>query len=97
MSNSSSGRRLHAIFSGRVQGVGFRWTVCRLAEQFKVTGYVQNLWNGDVELVVEGAEDELIELLNEIRGSRPGQNISREQIRWKGATGEYNRFGILFE
>lgn len=45
------------IYSGRVQGVGFRYTVHRLAEGYAVTGYVRNLPDGNVELVAEGPAD----------------------------------------
>lgn len=41
-------------YSGQVQGVGFRYTTQRLAENYTVAGYVKNLPSGDVELVVEG-------------------------------------------
>lgn len=44
-------------YRGRVQGVGFRYTARQLAEGFPVTGYVCNLPNGEVELVVEGEAD----------------------------------------
>jgi len=46
-------------FSGRVQGVGFRFTTTRVAREFTVAGYVQNLDDGRVRLVVEGERDEL--------------------------------------
>jgi acylphosphatase len=42
------------LYSGRVQGVGFRYTAQRLAEQFPVAGYVRNLSNGSVEMAAEG-------------------------------------------
>ena len=42
------------LYSGRVQGVGFRYTTQRVAEDFRVKGYVQNLPTGEVELVAEG-------------------------------------------
>jgi acylphosphatase len=48
-----------AIYSGRVQGVGFRYTARRQAERFPVTGYVRNLPNGHVELVAEGPADQV--------------------------------------
>jgi len=41
-------------FRGRVQGVGFRYTTCRIAQRFEVTGYVRNLPDGSVELVADG-------------------------------------------
>ncbi|MDD3180776.1 MAG: acylphosphatase [Opitutaceae bacterium] len=47
-----SHERVH--FSGRVQGVGFRYTALRVAQEFEVTGYAQNLPDGRVLLEVEG-------------------------------------------
>ena len=46
-------------YSGRVQGVGFRYTCQRLAKGFAVGGYVRNLPNGNVELVAEGEDDQV--------------------------------------
>jgi len=42
------------IFTGRVQGVGFRWTVTRIASGYDVTGYVKNRSDGTVEVVAQG-------------------------------------------
>ena len=50
-------RRVH--FSGRVQGVGFRFTCQSLARGFDVAGHVRNLADGRVELVAEGESSEL--------------------------------------
>lgn len=46
--------RRTVLFSGRVQGVGFRQTTCRIARGFPVTGFVRNLADGRVEAVAEG-------------------------------------------
>ena len=46
-------------YSGRVQGVGFRYTARNLASGFTVAGYVRNLPNGDVELLAEGEADQV--------------------------------------
>jgi acylphosphatase len=59
-------RRVH--YAGRVQGVGFRFTSQRLAEDHAVGGYVRNLPDGGVELVAEGDEAEVDALLAEIQG-----------------------------
>jgi acylphosphatase len=58
-------RRVH--FSGRVQGVGFRFTAQSLARGFAVAGFVRNLPDGRVELVAEGDPDELDAFLASIR------------------------------
>ena len=47
------------LYSGRVQGVGFRWTVEKFARDFPVTGFVRNLSDGRVELVVSGTAETL--------------------------------------
>ena len=54
-------------YSGRVQGVGFRFTSQRLSRSFRVSGYVQNLDDGRVELVAEGEADEVRPFLDSIR------------------------------
>ena len=54
------------IFEGRVQGVGFRYTVKDLARGFDVCGWVKNLPDGSVELQVAGESDEVRDFLNEI-------------------------------
>ena len=58
-------RRVH--FSGRVQGVGFRFTCQSLARGFEVAGFVRNLPDGRVELVAEGESNELDAFLASIR------------------------------
>lgn len=58
--------RNRVIYTGRVQGVGFRATTHSIASGFDVAGYVRNLPNGSVELVVEGNPREVQSLLDEI-------------------------------
>ena len=95
MGSDGAIKRVQALFSGRVQGVGFRCTACRIATALDLTGYVRNRPDGDVELVAEGAEQKLAGLLDGIRDSRLNNHIFRERIEWAAATGEYGKFGIL--
>ena len=53
-------------YLGRVQGVGFRYTAQTLAAEYAVAGTVRNLDNGDVELVVEGEEDQVTAFLRAV-------------------------------
>jgi acylphosphatase len=83
------------IFEGRVQGVGFRYTVKDLARGFEVRGWVKNLPDGTVELQVMGNEDELDDFIHEINEESPVahhiKNFHVEKIPlWEGCTG----FGI---
>lgn len=57
-------KRVH--YSGRVQGVGFRYTARNLAQGFPVTGFVRNLDDGRVEMVVEGRANDIEALLQAI-------------------------------
>ena len=65
------------FYEGRVQGVGFRFTVKELAAGFDVTGYARNLPDGRVELEVQGSEQEVDAFLQAIRESHLCPHISR--------------------
>lgn len=62
--------RKHIVFSGRVQGVGFRYTACYLAMSLGLTGWVKNLWDGDVEMEVQGDEASIARLVEELHQGR---------------------------
>ena len=96
MDSGGSKKRMQVLFSGRVQGVGFRYAVCSIAESFKVAGFVRNRMDGDVEVVAEGVEQELAGFLHEIQDSSLKRHIARTQLRWEAATGEYDHFKIGF-
>ncbi|MEZ6059988.1 MAG: acylphosphatase [Planctomycetaceae bacterium] len=68
------------FFSGQVQGVGFRWTVSRLAAELTVTGFVRNLADGRVEAVVSGHQAAIESLLDAIRQHFRGNIESVEQM-----------------
>jgi acylphosphatase len=84
-------RTLH--FSGRVQGVGFRYTVRNLAVQFDVRGYVKNLNDGRVELVMEGPEPEMDRLASAV-SQKMNYYISKVDLKEYPATGEFDLFHI---
>lgn len=58
--------RYHIRFIGRVQGVGFRYTVNSIALSLGITGWVLNDWDGSVILEAQGTEQEISELINQI-------------------------------
>jgi acylphosphatase len=80
-------------YAGRVQGVGFRYTVRSLAAQFDVTGFVRNLPDGRVHLVVEGAQGEIAALLGAIRAEM-GHYIREARETVRPATGQFSLFEI---
>jgi acylphosphatase len=64
--------RRRVYYSGRVQGVGFRYTSQRMAHEHAVAGYVRNLPDGRVELVAEGDPEAIEGLLAAIRRQMHG-------------------------
>jgi acylphosphatase len=80
-------------YSGRVQGVGFRYTVRSLARGRPLGGYVKNLRDGRVQLVVEGPAAEIDALLAEIRADL-GRHIAGLQQQTCPASGRFDGFEI---
>jgi acylphosphatase len=80
-------------YSGRVQGVGFRYTVQNIALQFNVRGYVKNLPDGRVELVMEGSDAEMDAIMDRIREKMSGF-VKDVKTQTAPATGEFGQFSI---
>ena len=59
--------RKRIIFSGSVQGVGFRWRAKKAAEMYGVTGWVRNDWNGSVTMEAQGTEEQIDQVTAAIR------------------------------
>jgi acylphosphatase len=87
--------RLLIVYTGRVQGVGFRYTTKQLATGFEVTGTVRNLDDGRVELIAEGVKAELAEFQAAIREAGLARFIKDESVVWGPATGQYRGFEII--
>lgn len=86
---------MQILYSGSVQGVGFRYTVKTTATGFEVAGTVRNLPGGRVELVAEGARDELESFRQAIRESGLDHFVADEQVSWTQATNEFRGFEIV--
>jgi len=94
--DSSEMERVSVLFEGHVQGVGFRFTVARLAAHRQVTGYVRNEYDGNVTLEAEGLQEELMQLLLAVRQSAVGRFIIKEHISWRPATGAFSSFEVRY-
>ena len=57
----------HVIFIGRVQGVGFRFTAHRMANRHQLTGFVRNLPDGTVEMLVQGLARDIDDCIRDIK------------------------------
>jgi len=89
-------QRITIRYEGRVQGVGFRFTVINLAQEREVTGWVKNEFDGSVSMVAEGEEAQLMALLQAIRRSHLERYITGEQMKRSPATGAFSRFDIVY-
>ena len=82
-------------YSGRVQGVGFRYTVKSLTPGFEVTGTIRNLEDGRVELVAVGERAELDAFRQAVRESGLGRMITREEEFFAPPAGNFRGFEIV--
>ena len=85
---------MQLLYSGTVQGVGFRYTVKTVASGFEVTGAVRNLPDGRVELLAEGAKAELDAFRQAIRDAGLQHFIKSEDATWSEAKSEFRGFEI---
>ena len=82
------------FFSGRVQGVGFRYTVKTVATGFEITGTIKNLPDGRVELIAEGSHAELDAFRAALHDAGLSGFIRDEQVIWAYAKNEFKGFEI---
>ena len=86
---------MQVIYSGRVQGVGFRYTAKTVASGYEIVGTVRNLRNGRVELIAEGEKAELDSYRQAVRDSGMDHFVQDEAISWSEPTHEFRGFDIV--
>lgn len=92
----SSQVRKILIIKGDVQGVGYRWFATRAAMKHEVSGYVMNLPDGNVEVVLEGEEGMVSDCIKELRTGPPHASISGVEVTDGEYTGEFLNFGVKY-
>jgi len=85
---------MQILYSGSVQGGGFRYAVRSTAMGFEVAGIVRNLPDGRVELVAEGQKSELDAFRQAIRDSGLEHFIQDEKVAWGEPQNEFRGFEI---
>ena len=88
-------KRAHAYYEGRVQGVGFRFTVMGASRPYDVSGFVRNLRDGRVEVVAEGEEKEIRAFLEDVSTVMKGY-IRNEDVSWQEHVGEFQEFSVEY-
>ncbi|MBA7557957.1 Acylphosphatase [subsurface metagenome] len=86
--------RAHLLISGRVQGVCFRYYTQDIAQNLEIKGWVKNCWNGKVEVLMEGEEDKVKELIDWCCQGPGSAIVEKVGIEWEKYRGEFSTFGI---
>ena len=82
------------IYSGKVQGVGFRATTAEIARDYPITGWVKNLEDGRVQLLAEGPEDAVNKFLKAVN-TRWKDNIEKEEAKEATVSGKFKSFDVV--
>ena len=88
--------RAHIFISGRVQGVGFRWSMQRIARMNQVKGWVRNTRDGRVEAVLEGPRENVEKVIRWAYRGPPLAIVEKVEVAWEEYKGEYDSFKIIF-
>ncbi|MGC8777521.1 MAG: acylphosphatase [Candidatus Caldatribacteriaceae bacterium] len=82
------------VLKGRVQGVGYRYFVLRIAQEFEVTGLVRNLPSGEVEVIAEGKKEEVERFFEEVKKGPVSAHVSSFREEWFPSSGLYHDFRV---
>ncbi len=89
-------KRIHLVISGKVQGVFYRDFVRKAAEKLNIKGFVKNLDDGTVEVVAEGEDSKLKELIKECNRGSFLAFVEKIDVKEEKATGDFEEFQIEF-
>ena len=88
--------RVHLIIKGYVQGVFFRASTRDTALRLRLTGWVRNLSDGNVEAVFEGPVEKLTQAVEWCRRGPAGARVIEVEEEWGDYKGEYNSFDVRY-
>ena len=86
----------HAVVTGLVQGVAYRWFAVRAAAKLGVCGWIKNLPDGNVEVLAEGARATVEALLKELRIGPRAARVREVAVEWWEPTGDHERFDVRY-
>lgn len=88
-------KQVQLFVRGRVQGVYFRASTQREARRLGISGWVKNRSDGSVEILAEGEEDQLKELIAWANRGPSAARVERVDVRWRSFTGDFPDFRII--
>lgn len=89
-------KRVHIWINGMVQGVFFRRSSVNKAIELGVQGWVRNLYDGRVEIVSEGTEEQLERLIDWCKKGPPGAYVEGVEVKWEVYSDEFKTFRIMY-
>ena len=95
LGGAGAAERASVVFRGEVQGVGFRFRTRRIAEGYKITGFVKNCTNGSVQVEAEGDRAEVAAFLKDL-DEQMSFFIRDKTLDWQPTSGEFAGFTIRF-
>lgn len=87
-------KRVYLLISGSVTGVGFRLSTIHIARELGLTGWVRNTRDGKVEIVAEGPEERLKNLVTWTHKGPLLARVDKVSVDWQEATGEFTTFTV---
>ncbi len=88
--------RKRLVVKGRVQGVGFRFYIIRLSENFNVAGYVRNILDDGVEIVAEGSPEQVESFITLAARGPSGSRVVEVKTYQEQPQGSYKSFGVQY-
>lgn len=85
---------LHALISGHVQGVGFRYFVQVTAQEMDISGWVRNRWDGTVEVSAEGNQEVLEKFVNRLKRGPTSARVTDIKVNWLPSSQTYQGFHV---
>jgi len=89
-------KKLHIIVKGKVQGVGYRYFAYINARDMGINGFVRNLQNGDVELVVEGDPEILAKYIDILKSGPHSSKVEKVEVTENDSRDSNNSFKIRY-
>lgn len=86
--------RAHLLLQGRVQGVNFRYYTMQEARSLGITGWVRNLWDGRVEVLLDGDEDAVRQMIEWCQQGPPSAVVEHTEIAWEEPNAEFSNFRV---
>ena len=89
-------KRTHVFIEGRVQGVFFRAETQKSVNNYNVKGWVKNLYDGRVEALFEGKEDDVERAVLWCHQGPAYSSVTKVEVKEEPFTGEFDSFSIIY-